>query len=248
MQLPAYVAGEDIFSDYAYFSSYSDSWVAHARRYADTMIDQLGLGPDSLVTEVASNDGYLLQHFVARGIPVLGVEPAANIAEVAVAKGIRTEVHFLGPETGAALAAEFGRADLVAGNNVYAHVPDLVGFTAGLAELLAAERAGHAGVPAPAAADRAPPVRHDLPRALPLPHAAHRVAGARHRRPARGRRRGADHARRLAAGARPPRGFRRRAVRARQPPCSPPNRRPGCTPSRGTPGSPRTSSRSGTTC
>ena len=137
VQLPAYVAGEDIFSDYAYFSSYSDSWVEHARRYADTMIDRLGLGPDSLVTEVASNDGYLLQHFVARGIPVLGVEPAANIAEVAVAKGIRTEVHFLGPETGAALAAEFGRADLVAGNNVYAHIPDLVGFTAGLAELLA---------------------------------------------------------------------------------------------------------------
>ena len=137
VQLPAYVAGEDIFSDYAYFSSYSDSWVEHARRYADTMIDQLGLGPDSLVTEVASNDGYLLQHFVARGIPVLGVEPAANIAEVAVAKGIRTEVHFLGPQTGAALAAEFGRADLVAGNNVYAHIPDLVGFTAGLAELLA---------------------------------------------------------------------------------------------------------------
>jgi SAM-dependent methyltransferase len=136
VQLPAYVPGEEIFSDYAYFSSYSDSWVAHAKRYADTMVDSLGLGPDSLVTEVASNDGYLLQHFVARGVPVLGVEPAANIAEVARAKGIRTEVHFLGAETGAALAAEFGRADLVAGNNVYAHVPDLVGFTAGLAALV----------------------------------------------------------------------------------------------------------------
>jgi 2-polyprenyl-3-methyl-5-hydroxy-6-metoxy-1,4-benzoquinol methylase len=136
VQLPAYVPGEDIFSDYAYFSSYSDSWVAHAKRYADTMIDSLGLGPESLVTEVASNDGYLLQHFVARGVPVLGVEPAANIAEVARAKGIRTEVHFLGAETGAALAEEFGRADLVAGNNVYAHVPDLVGFTAGLAALV----------------------------------------------------------------------------------------------------------------
>jgi 2-polyprenyl-3-methyl-5-hydroxy-6-metoxy-1,4-benzoquinol methylase len=136
VQLPAYVPGEDIFSDYAYFSSYSDSWVAHAKRYADTMVDSLGLGPDSLVTEVASNDGYLLQHFVARGVPVLGVEPAANIAEVARAKGIRTEVHFLGAETGAALAEQFGRADLVAGNNVYAHVPDLVGFTAGLAALV----------------------------------------------------------------------------------------------------------------
>lgn len=136
VQLPAYVPGEDIFSDYAYFSSYSDSWVAHAKRYADTMIDSLGLGPDSLVTEVASNDGYLLQHFVARGVPVLGVEPAANIAEVARGKGIRTEVHFLGAETGAALAERYGRADLVAGNNVYAHVPDLVGFTAGLAALV----------------------------------------------------------------------------------------------------------------
>jgi C-methyltransferase-like protein/methyltransferase family protein len=100
------------------------------------MIESLGLGPESLVTEVASNDGYLLQHFVARGVPVLGVEPAANIAEVARAKGIRTEVHFLGAETGAALAETFGRADLVAGNNVYAHVPDLVGFTAGLAALV----------------------------------------------------------------------------------------------------------------
>ncbi|WP_203700596.1 class I SAM-dependent methyltransferase [Asanoa iriomotensis] len=139
VQLPAYVAGEDIFSDYAYFSSYSDSWVAHAKRYADTMAEQLGLGPESLVTEVASNDGYLLQHFVARGIPVLGVEPAANIAEVARGKGIRTANEFLGAETGAALAAEYGRADLVAGNNVYAHVPNLVGFTAGLAALVKPE-------------------------------------------------------------------------------------------------------------
>jgi SAM-dependent methyltransferase len=130
------VPGEDIFSDYAYFSSYSDSWVAHAKRYADAMVARLGLGPDSLVTEVASNDGYLLQHFVAAGVPVLGVEPAANIAEVARAKGIRTEVRFLGAETGAELAEKYGRADLVAGNNVYAHVPDLVGFTAGLAALV----------------------------------------------------------------------------------------------------------------
>jgi SAM-dependent methyltransferase len=136
VQLPAYVPGEEIFSDYAYFSSYSDSWVAHARRYADTMTDVLGLGAGSLVTEVASNDGYLLQHFVAGGVPVLGVEPAANIAAVARARGIRTEVHFLGAETGAALADRFGRADLVVGNNVYAHVPDLVGFTAGLAALV----------------------------------------------------------------------------------------------------------------
>jgi hypothetical protein len=136
VQLPAYVPGEDIFSDYAYFSSYSDSWVAHAKRYADDMTAQLGLTSASLVTEVASNDGYLLQHFHAAGIPVLGVEPAANVAEAARAKGIRTVVHFLGEQTGAAIAAEYGHADLVAANNVFAHVPDIRGFAAGLRALV----------------------------------------------------------------------------------------------------------------
>src|SRR5215469_13633588 len=136
VQIPAYVSGEHIFSDYAYFSSYSDSWVAHAKRYAEAMIDRLGLTPDSLVTEVASNDGYLLQHFQAAGVPVLGVEPAANVAEAARAKGIRTVTQFLGPETGAAIAAEHGQADLVAGNNVFAHVPDIRGFAAGLRALV----------------------------------------------------------------------------------------------------------------
>src|SRR6516164_350633 len=136
VQLPAYVPGEDIFSDYAYFSSYSDSWVAHAKRYADDMTAHLGLTSDSLVTEVASNDGYLLQHFHAAGIPVLGVEPAANVAEAARAKGIRTVVHFLGEQTGAAIAAEYGEADLVAANNVFAHVPDIRGFAAGLRALV----------------------------------------------------------------------------------------------------------------
>jgi C-methyltransferase-like protein/methyltransferase family protein/putative zinc binding protein len=136
VQLPAYVSGEHIFSDYAYFSSYSDSWVAHAKRYAIGMIAQLGLTPDSLVTEVASNDGYLLQHFHAAGVPVLGVEPAANVAEAARAKGITTVVQFLGPDTGAAIAAEHGRADLVAANNVFAHVPDIRGFAAGLRALV----------------------------------------------------------------------------------------------------------------
>jgi SAM-dependent methyltransferase len=136
VQLPAYVPGEEIFSDYAYFSSYSDSWVAHARRYAERMRHELGLTSQSLVTEVASNDGYLLQHFVAAGVPVLGVEPAANIAAVAREKGIRTEVRFLGAETGRELAERYGQADLVVGNNVYAHVPDLVDFTAGLAALV----------------------------------------------------------------------------------------------------------------
>jgi hypothetical protein len=136
VQLPAYVSGEDIFSDYAYFSSYSDSWVAHAKRYADEMTARLGLTADSLVTEVASNDGYLLQHFHAAAIPVLGVEPAGNVAEAARAKGIRTAVRFLGPQTGAEIAAEYGRADLVAANNVFAHVPDIRGFAAGLRVLV----------------------------------------------------------------------------------------------------------------
>jgi SAM-dependent methyltransferase len=136
VQLPAYVSGEHIYSDYAYFSSYSDSWVAHAKRYAEAMIGRLDLTPDSLVTEVASNDGYLLQHFRAAGIPVLGVEPAANVAEAAVARGIPTEVRFLGAGTGPEIARRRGRADLVAANNVFAHVPDIRGFAAGLRALV----------------------------------------------------------------------------------------------------------------
>jgi 2-polyprenyl-3-methyl-5-hydroxy-6-metoxy-1,4-benzoquinol methylase len=136
VQLPAYVSGEHIFSDYAYFSSYSDSWVAHAKRYAQQMIGRLALSRDSLVTEVASNDGYLLQHFQAEGVPVLGVEPAANVAEAARARGIRTEVQFLSAETGRQIAARHGRADLVAANNVFAHVPDIRGFAAGLRALV----------------------------------------------------------------------------------------------------------------
>ena len=136
VQLPAYVSGEHIFSEYAYFSSYSDSWVAHAERYAHAMIGRLGLTADSLVTEVASNDGYLLQHFAAAGIPVLGVEPAANVAEAARSRGIRTEVKFLGPQTGQEIAHRYGQADLVAANNVFAHVPDIRGFAAGLRALV----------------------------------------------------------------------------------------------------------------
>jgi C-methyltransferase C-terminal domain/Putative zinc binding domain/Methyltransferase domain len=136
VQLPAYVPGEEIFSDYAYFSSYSDSWVAHAKRFADSMIERLGLTADSLVTEVASNDGYLLQHFVAEGIPVLGVEPAKNVAEAARAIGIPTEVQFLGFATGSDIAERHGRADLVAANNVFAHVPDIRDFAAGLRALV----------------------------------------------------------------------------------------------------------------
>jgi hypothetical protein len=136
VQLPAHVPGEHIFSEYAYFSSYSTSWVAHAKRYAQEMTAQLGLTPASLVTEVASNDGYLLQHFLAAGIPVLGIEPAGNVAEVATGKGIPTIARFLGAESGAEVAAEHGTADLVAANNVLAHVPDIRGFSAGLRALV----------------------------------------------------------------------------------------------------------------
>jgi hypothetical protein len=137
VQLPAYVRPEDVFSDYAYFSSYSDSWVSHARRFVDTAASRLGLSGESFVVEVASNDGYLLQHSVARGIRSLGIEPAANIAEVARGKGIETEVVFLGEESGHDVAARHGKADLVVANNVFAHVPDIVDFSKGLRALVA---------------------------------------------------------------------------------------------------------------
>ena len=137
VQLPAYIPAEDIFSDYAYFSSYSDSWVRHARDYVDLAAERLGLGPDSFVVEVASNDGYLLQHSIARGIRSLGIEPAANVAEAAVARGVPTEVMFLGEETGRKVAEIHGRADLVVANNVFAHVPDIVDFSRGLRALVA---------------------------------------------------------------------------------------------------------------
>ena len=137
VQLPAYIPPERIFSDYAYFSSYSDSWVAHARRFIDGAAERFGLDEGSFVVEVASNDGYLLQHSVARGIRSLGIEPASNIAEVAQARGIDTEVMFLGEETGRDVAARHGRGDLVVANNVFAHVPDIVDFSKGLRALVA---------------------------------------------------------------------------------------------------------------
>jgi SAM-dependent methyltransferase len=140
VQLDHVVDASGIFQDYAYFSSASASWQDHARRYCDAMTDRLGLGPGSLVIEVASNDGYLLKNFVARGVPCLGVEPAANVAEVAIAAGVPTEIAFLTPETAARIVAAQGRgADLVIANNVLAHVPDINGFAEGLAGLLAPE-------------------------------------------------------------------------------------------------------------
>jgi SAM-dependent methyltransferase len=136
VQIPEFVPPEDIFSEYAYFSAYSDSWVEHARRYVDAMTERLGLGSDSLVVELASNDGYLLQHFLPKGIPVLGVEPALNVAEAAVARGVPTITEFFGVELGRRLAKERGTADLVLGNNVLAQVPDINDFVAGVAALL----------------------------------------------------------------------------------------------------------------
>jgi SAM-dependent methyltransferase len=137
VQLEEYVAPAAIFSEYAYFSSYSDSWVEHARAFAVAASERLGLGPNHLVVEVASNDGYLLQHFDPLGIPVLGIEPAANVARVAIDKGIPTEVAFMGRGLATRLRADGVRADLLVGNNVLAHVPDLDDFVGGLQLLLA---------------------------------------------------------------------------------------------------------------
>src|SRR4051812_482903 len=124
-QVPAYVTPEAIFTDYAYFSSFSDSWLMHARRYADTMVERLDLGPASLVAELGSNDGYLLANFVERGIPVMGIEPAANVAREAEARGVRTLVRFFGRELAEELVASGIRADLIAANNTLAQIPDL---------------------------------------------------------------------------------------------------------------------------
>jgi len=136
VQLQQYVSREAIFSDYAYFSSYSDSWLAHARRYTDQMVERFGLTAQSQVVEVASNDGYLLQYFVEKGIPALGIEPAANVADAARAKGVRTLVAFFGRDTARALVDEGRRADLLIGNNVLAQVHELNDFLAGLKTLL----------------------------------------------------------------------------------------------------------------
>lgn len=137
VQLQEFVAPDSIFTEYAYFSSYSTSWVEHARRYTQMAIQRFGLHAGSKVMEIASNDGYLLQHFVAAGIPVLGVEPAANVARVAIERGVPTTVQFLGRDSGRAMAREHGLADLVLGNNVLAHVPDINDFVQGMRELLA---------------------------------------------------------------------------------------------------------------
>ena len=137
VQLEEYVSAAEIFSEYAYFSSYSTSWLQHASDYADMAARRFQLAGGSRVVEIASNDGYLLQYFLQKGIPVLGVEPAANVAKTAVEKGIPTVVKFFGRRTAEELVAEYGHADLIVGNNVLAHVPDINDFVGGLKTLLA---------------------------------------------------------------------------------------------------------------
>jgi SAM-dependent methyltransferase len=138
-QLPSFVPTEQIFGEYGYYSAFSDSWVEHARKYVEEMIPRLRLTTDSLVVELASNDGYLLQHFVAAGVPVLGIDPAANVAPAAEERGVPTIVDFFGVALAERLAAQGRRADLIVGNNVLAQVPDLDDFVRGVPILLAPE-------------------------------------------------------------------------------------------------------------
>ena len=137
VQVDDAVPADEIFSaDYAYFSSFSDSWLAHCRAYTELMTERLGLGPDSLVVEIASNDGYLLQYFVQKGIPVLGIEPSGSVAKVAQEKGVPTLVEFFGTQLAERLAAEGRRPALICSANVLAHVPDIDDFVGGVAALL----------------------------------------------------------------------------------------------------------------
>lgn len=136
VQLKEYVSREEIFTEYAYFSSYSTSWIAHAKSYCEMITRRLGLSADSLAVELASNDGYLLQHFGPLGVPVLGIEPAVNVARAAIEKGIPTHVEFFGVEMAHKLVSEGIGADLIIGNNVLAQVPDLNDFVAGIKLLL----------------------------------------------------------------------------------------------------------------
>jgi len=132
VQLEEYVSPENIFTEYAYFSSYSDSWLQHARNYTELMIEKFHLTSKNMVIELASNDGYLLQYFVEKGIPSLGVEPAKNVAKVALEKGIPTVMDFFGVQLARKMAHEGQKADLLLGNNVLAQVPDINDFVAGM--------------------------------------------------------------------------------------------------------------------
>ncbi|MGA6205847.1 methyltransferase domain-containing protein [Nocardia testacea] len=137
LQIPALITPEETFTEYAYFSSYSDSWMRHAREFTAAAVARLGLGQDSFVVEVASNDGYLLRNVVAAGIPCLGIEPSANVGAAARTAGVPTLTEFLTEDSARRVRAEYGAADLVVANNVYAHIPDLRGFTRALRTLVA---------------------------------------------------------------------------------------------------------------
>lgn len=137
LQIPALITPEETFTEYAYFSSFSESWVRHAEQFVSGAVQRLGLDADSLVVEVASNDGYLLRHAVAAGIPCLGIEPSVNVGAAAREQGVPTVTAFLDEELAGKVRAEHGPANLVVANNVYAHIPDLLGFTRSLRELLA---------------------------------------------------------------------------------------------------------------
>lgn len=139
VQLEEFKSPQEIFGDYLYFSSFSDSWLEHASAYAGLVTERFGLNAGSLVVEIASNDGYLLQYFRQRGISVLGIEPAANVAKVAVEKGVPTRVVFFGKDSASHIKAEGLRPDIIAANNVLAHVPDINDFVAGFAILIAQE-------------------------------------------------------------------------------------------------------------
>jgi hypothetical protein len=132
VQVEEIVSPSVIFNDYAYFSSYSDTWLRHIKRYSDQVVERFGISGDSLVAELASNDGYLLQYFLEKQIPVLGIEPAANVAKFAIEKGIRTEVKFFGKKVAHELVRLYGKTDLLIGNNVLAHVPDINDFVSGM--------------------------------------------------------------------------------------------------------------------
>ncbi len=147
VQLDQFVTADDIFTEYAYFSSYSDSWVAHARTYVEMAIERFGLDDNSLVVELASNDGYLLRHVVALGIPALGIEPAANVAKAAQEQGIESIVEFFGVDLATRLVEEGRQANLLAANNVMAHVPDINDFVGGMRVILAPDGVGTIEIP-----------------------------------------------------------------------------------------------------
>ena len=186
VQLPAYVAPEEIFREYAYFSSYSDSWVEHGRRYVDGHHRPPRAGPEARTSSSSpATTATCCSTSWPRGVPVLGIEPAANVAEAARARGVETLAEFFGLALARQLVADGRAADLIIGNNVLAQVPDLNDFVAGIADAPQARRGGHAGVPAPRPADRGEPVRHHLPRALLVLLAGTVAPHRRRARPAR---------------------------------------------------------------